>query len=302
MSATPRPAPDFYCTDWANAIGEEMVGTALFGKVWFLLEYTQPWHAQAPSDNDLPQPIQAWLTEQSTLVNGHLQFIKQPRGERTGWAFFVACFADVGSRVYRFDLDSYDELLQLDLPAIVAGEAQYAAALTDALQFLVCSHGKRDVCCALHGVALLRVLAAAGTAVWETTHLGGHRFAPLLLTLPDGLSYGRLSPEDVPQLLTHVKNRTVWPEKLRGRSCYQPVEQVAEHCLRQETAVFHQDAYQHVGTELVNEGVWQVQFQTKAGQSHTVTVEADEPLMTYPSSGSMKTKIVPKFRQPNPAA
>lgn len=297
MIATPQPAPDFYCTDWSLAIDEPLVGTAVSSKVWLFLEVNQPWTAKATSDNNLPVPVQNWLVEQGGVVNGRLQFIKQPRGERTGWAFFVACLADTGSRVYRFDLTHYEELFALDLPAIVAGEARFEANRTTEPHMLVCTNGKRDVCCALHGVALLRALAAANVpGLWETTHLGGHRFAPTLLTLPDGVNYGRIQPEDVPQLLTNLQNRTLWLDKLRGRVCYEPVVQVAEQFLREGTAVLHLDAYEHVATQTLAEGVWQVQFRARDGQRHAVTVEAAAPLVTYPSSGSLVPKNVPQFR------
>ncbi len=300
MTPVTQPAPDFYCTDWSLAIDEPMLGTAVSSTVWLFLEYNQPWAAKATSDNNLPQPVQAWLAEQGALVNGRLQFIKQPRGERAGWAFFVACFAETGSRVYHFDLANYDALFALDLPAIVAGESRYEAHLTTERQLLVCTNGKRDVCCALHGVALLRVLATvSAVSLWETTHLGGHRFAPTLLTLPDGVNYGRITSQNVPQLLTHLQNRTLWLEKLRGRVCYEPVVQVAEQFLRQETAELHLGAYQHRVTHTLAEGVWQVQFESVSGQSHTVTVEAAPPLITYPSSGQLKIKTAPQFRRPH---
>ncbi|WP_420629879.1 sucrase ferredoxin [Candidatus Leptofilum sp.] len=292
-----QPSPDFYCTDWSLAIDEPLAGTAVSNKVWLFLEYNQPWAANATSDNSLPQSVQDWLAGQGGLVNGRLQFIKQPRGERTHWAFFVACFSDADSRIYRFDLPSYDDLFALDLSAIVAGKARYDANRTAEAHILVCTNGKRDVCCALHGVALLRALASANVPnLWETTHLGGHRFAPTLLTLPDGVNYGLLHPQDVPQFLTHLQNRTLWLEKLRGRVCYEPVVQVAEQYLRQETADFRLDTYQHTATQTLGEGVWQVQFQASGGQTHIVTIETAEPLTTYPSSGSLKAKTFPQFR------
>jgi len=291
------PSPDFYCTDWSLAIAEPMIGTAVFSKVWLFLEYNQLWNAKATSDNNLPQLVKAWLAEQGALVNGRLQFIKQPRGERTGFVFFVACFADTNSRVYRFDLANYEDLLGLDLPAIVAGEPRFAVNLTNERQLLVCTNGKRDVCCTLHGVALLRALAEAGvTSLWETTHLGGHRFAPTLLTLPDGLNYGRITPQDVPELITHLQNRILWLEILRGRVCFETVVQVAEKFLRQETAEFSLSTYQHDATHTLAENVWQVQFESARGRRHTVTVEAAPPLTTYPSSGQLKAKTIPQFR------
>ena len=95
----------------------------------------------------------------------------------------------------------------------------------------------------------------------------------------------------MPQFLTHLQNRTLWPEKLRGRVCHEAVVQVAEPIfLRQQTAVLPINALQHTATHLLSEGVWQVQFQAQDGQLHTVTVETAEPLTTYPSSGSLKAK------------
>ncbi|MCA9944092.1 MAG: hypothetical protein KC449_11450 [Anaerolineales bacterium] len=294
---TTTPAPDFYCTDWSLAIDEPMAGTAVSNKVWLFLEVNQPWAAKATSDNNLPQPVQAWLAEQGALVNGRLQFIKQPRGQRTGWAFFVAIFADTGSRVYRFDLAAYEDLLALDLASIVAGKVGYAAHLTTEMQLFICTNGKRDVCCALQGMALLRALAAqVGQAVWQTTHLGGHRFAPTLLTLPDGVTYGRINPQEAPQLLTHLQDGTLWLEKLRGRACYEPVVQVAEQFLRQETAELQLTSYRHTNTHSPAESVWQVQFQAEDGQMFIVTVEAAPPLTTYPSSGQLQAKTFPQFK------
>ncbi len=111
------------------------------------------------------------------------------------------------------------------------------------------------------------------------------------------MNYGRLQPEDVPQLLTNLQNRTLWLDKLRGRVCYEPVVQVAEQFLREGTAVLHLDAYEHVATQTLAEGVWQVQFRARDGQRHAVTVEAAAPLVTYPSSGSLVPKNVPQFRR-----
>ncbi len=279
-------------------MNEPLAGTAVFSSVWLFLEYNQLWAAKATSDNDLPQAVQTWLAEQGSRVNGRLQFIKQPRGERTGWTFFVACFADTGSRLYRFELTSYEALFELDLPAVVAGDARYAANLTAEQQLLVCTNGRRDVCCALHGVALLRALAVEGlNTLWETTHLGGHRFAPTLLSLPDGINYGRINPQDVPQLLAHLQNETLWLEKLRGRVCYEPAVQVAEKLLREEGSELHVNAFRHLATDVLADGLWRVKFQSGSGDVHTLHVEAAPPLETFPSSGQLTRKTAPQFRR-----
>ncbi len=62
---------------------------------------------------------------------------------------------------------------------------------------MICTHGSHDACCATFGFPLyrkLRALSAAGSQlrVWRATHFGGHRFAPTMMTLPDGRSWGYL--------------------------------------------------------------------------------------------------------------
>ncbi|MEL6604928.1 MAG: sucrase ferredoxin [Cyanobacteria bacterium J06614_10] len=57
---------------------------------------------------------------------------------------------------------------------------------------LVCTHGMRDKCCARFGQPLFREarhLSEQGqlpnTRIWQASHIGGHRFAPTAITLPD---------------------------------------------------------------------------------------------------------------------
>jgi len=54
------------------------------------------------------------------------------------------------------------------------------------------------------------------TEVWETSHTGGHRFAPTFVSLPDGYLYG--GPQAAARTL----------DACRGRSSLEPAAQVAE--------------------------------------------------------------------------
>lgn len=62
---------------------------------------------------------------------------------------------------------------------------------------MVCTHGSRDACCATFGFPLYRKLRSvcregSNLRVWRATHFGGHRFAPTMMTFPDGRSWGYL--------------------------------------------------------------------------------------------------------------
>ena len=64
-------------------------------------------------------------------------------------------------------------------------------------EVLVCSHGARDRCCGGPGTRLtIEVRAALGDLrIRRTSHLGGHRFAPTALTLPDGRMWAFLDAD-----------------------------------------------------------------------------------------------------------
>ncbi len=84
---------------------------------------------------------------------------------------------------------------------------------------LVCVHGRRDACCARHGVALATALAReAGVRVLGSSHLGGHRFAATALVLPHGEMFGRLAPADAPALAAFARGEGPAPaDRYRGR-------------------------------------------------------------------------------------
>ena len=93
-----------------------------------------------------------------------------------------------------FHLDSIDGLFDLDLSPIKNG-ASVGGDVVHENRFFVCTHGKHDPCCAKYG----RPVAAAldhqwPERTWETSHLGGDRFAGNVLILPIGIYYGRVGP------------------------------------------------------------------------------------------------------------
>lgn len=61
---------------------------------------------------------------------------------------------------------------------------------------LVCTNGKKDVCCAVRGRPVALALAERWPEqTWECTHTGGDRFAANVLLLPDGAIYGGLGTD-----------------------------------------------------------------------------------------------------------
>jgi (2Fe-2S) ferredoxin len=93
---------------------------------------------------------------------------------------------------------------------------------------LVCTHGVHDVCCALRGRPVAAALASRWPElVWECSHIGGDRFAPNLVILPDGFYYGNLDPENVVATVQGHLEGTVLPDRLRGMARFLPPVQAA---------------------------------------------------------------------------
>jgi hypothetical protein len=107
-------------------------------------------------------------------------------------------------------------VLDLDLEQLVSSPALPGPA-DDASVLLVCTNGRRDVCCAVNGRdAAARLRLEGRHEVWESTHLGGHRFSPTVLQLPDGWLFG--GPGAV----------SISTDACRGRTDLTPSAQAAE--------------------------------------------------------------------------
>ncbi|GIT39134.1 MAG: hypothetical protein Ct9H300mP8_03300 [Gammaproteobacteria bacterium] len=95
--------------------------------------------------------------------------------------------------------------------------------------YFVCTNGQRDFCCARYGLPTFEGLKElVGERVWQTTHLGGHRFAPNVLTLPQGVLYGRVDVDDVNAFVTTIESGDLSRPHVRGRSAFPPEAQFAE--------------------------------------------------------------------------
>lgn len=98
---------------------------------------------------------------------------------------------------------------------------------------LVCTHGRREVCCARFGRPVAVALAARfGPLVWETTHVGGDEFAANLVVLPDGAYFGRLDPRQAVVVAERALAGELELDAYRGTAGRSTDAQAAEWQLR----------------------------------------------------------------------
>ena len=252
-----------------------MLGTATQVNVWLLLEYKPVWRAKAVEDNDLATATKVWIDRTVDAVEARgrkarVQFIRRPELDTALTTLFVA----ESGALRRFQGDGYAEIQHLDIDRAQMDEVHDP-------QYFVCTNGQRDLCCARYGLPVYAELRAlVGERTWQTTHLGGHRFAPNVLTLPQGVIYGRVFAADVPDFTTRVEKGELSRRHLRGRSAYPPEAQVAETLLD--------------GTLASVEG-GAVTFQTADGPT-TVNVEPGSPYEIIASCGKTETEAVVPLR------
>lgn len=236
MTASP---PDFRCSGASLADAEPMAGTAPTEVAWLLVEYAGPWGRQAVAESRLPVAVKERL---AALTGVRVQLIRRHGGVSGPGVRVFAAWLGEQPAVRSAVLDDHNGLLDLDLTSLAeggdAGLAPYDGAL-----LLVCTNGRRDVCCAELGRPIASALAARWPeATWETTHLGGHRFAGTLLELPSGVTLGRLDVESAVGDCTALTDGRFPVEHARGRAGRAPRAQVAELHLRTELGIEDLDA------------------------------------------------------------
>jgi hypothetical protein len=180
------------CTDWSKSQDLGPIGSAGYYEGFVLVEQPLPW----PGDvSEMPELVEvAKVAHRARLrlqavaqaarpdADGSLRMVICYRSTRPGWA------GPMGRCEGLVEPASLGEAVQA-MVAEAAGvpEAGVGDAVADVL---VCTHGRRDVCCGGRGMELLGALAGApafgqtGVRLWRTSHTGGHRFAPTAIALP----------------------------------------------------------------------------------------------------------------------
>ena len=228
------------CTTLSRALTEPLGGTAATGATWLLLEQPGPWGAKALTQSHLDPELGRALEARAKGTDVRIALIRRPgphadRRPPTARQIYLAHTRPGNSWVRGLTLADPADLLDLDFAALGAGDhGRTGLAYRGDPLALVCTNGRRDRCCALLGRPLAAELQAAGHAqVWETTHLGGHRFSPTMLVLPYGYAYGRLSAQAAKEVLEATYHGRMVTDWCRGRSIWERPGQAAELALRE---------------------------------------------------------------------
>ena len=209
------------CSSVSQAVAEPLAGSAPQARLWVLLEQPGPWGRDAVVASHLEPSVghalKQWSAGQPVRL-GLIRRVGRHADDATAMRRRTVLLArsDPGSVWLRVELVTDPlSLLDINLANLLNGSAEQPTPGPRTL--LVCTNARRDRCCALLGRPLAaRLESTFDGDVWETSHLGGHRFAPTLVSLPDGYLFGG---KQAGALSTAA---------CRGRSTLEPAAQVAE--------------------------------------------------------------------------
>ncbi|MGQ0678163.1 MAG: sucrase ferredoxin [Actinomycetota bacterium] len=217
------------CSAIARTTDEPLHGTAPQGHSWILLEQAGPWGPDALFESSLPPAFAAELTRRTRPAGTKILLMRRRAGryDSPATTCYLVHAGRSGPWMEELALGAATDLLEIDLESVDCPTAPgIGRPVREA--YLVCTHGRRDQCCAEYGRTLMKELGDEHN-VWESSHHGGHRFAANLACFPHALFYGKV---DGAAPIDAYRSGRLHLQNLRGRSADPPVVQSADVLLR----------------------------------------------------------------------
>ena len=262
-----------FCREASLARDEPLVGTASTVRRWILVERDGPWGRDALQENRFGAEASRRLralgkanAARVLLIRAHGRYTQRGvrvlvalSGRHQRWMEELH-FQDVGHALSH-------EYAPLRQSRSVGGQR------VDGLRYFVCTHGKHDPCCAKHGREVAAALSAATPdRVFETSHIGGDRFAANVLILPLGIYYGRVEPERAVEVMRRLERGEIDLERFRGRTTYPFDAQAAEWFVRRQLSILGVDDVVLEAHERQEKGRSESRFRLADGRIATVEV------------------------------
>ncbi|GAA2587917.1 sucrase ferredoxin [Actinomadura fulvescens] len=236
----PRPNSCDHCPGSHTGERSCLASATTKARSWLLIEHPGPWPERVEwLDGPLGDVVRA--AEEAGV---RPQLIRRAGRRRATPPFQVYAGFSAGDDVWLESRELADpaELGELDLAAVAAGRRPRFGEVHSDPVLLVCTHGRRNACCARTGAPLARDLTARfDPHVWETTHVGGDRYAANLVCLPHGIYYGDLGGTEAAQAVEAYFQGAVVLDRLRGRAGLPEPAQAAEHFVRAQVGALGVD-------------------------------------------------------------
>ena len=215
-----------FCTDHAIACGEPLPGTAALADRHLFMRWPKGrWRRPRFDATGLSEQLRAEMQAASGQGRyvGLVDLADGPELE-------LLSFPDATSIVPRDQAHAAELIAQWRMGVTLSDNRLQRRVI------LCCTDAKTDACCARYGFPVFKALAAAAPAfnldVLQCTHIGGCRFAPSVIVMPDRQRYGRLTPAAVPEFLGMVARNNIYLPAYKGNPELNELEQSAEAATR----------------------------------------------------------------------
>lgn len=264
---------------------------------WLLVEHSGYWPYDPLEASSFAGSVRDHLGRQlAQLRRARLLLIKRPgRFRQDRLRVVYGASSERGRRFFGLEIRAHSDLVRLDFAGALEQGQPFGEPLSHPL-LIVCTHGKRDRCCARYGQQLCEALhnRANPSWVWQSSHVGGDRFAGNLVCLPEGLYFGRVGPDRIEPVLDSYLAGRINLDHYRGRSCYPFAVQAAELEVRRATGLSGFYDLRLVSRRRRAQDAWTVRLETEvAGEVHELEVEAswgDETYLTCRADGPRRPR------------
>lgn len=282
-----------YCSQ--SALTEPLDGTSPRKRVWLVIEQPGTWGHDALLESSLPNGVGEILKNIASIEDVGVFLARRPdlvsheRRTSRRRRFWLAHTAVGGVRMRSGSIDDIQDIETWDFSAILRGELPPVGRRSADPVLFLCANGKRDTCCAMKSRSIIDSLRGNPEYIsqfFESSHLGGHRFAPTGLLLPWGISLGRLDETSAVSVLEQAWQGKIDSTHIRGRSAFAHWAQTAELGVRKafniegiehlDVVVLHNNRVLPAITRSSFEADDVVQVRHRDGRSWNVTVRPYE--------------------------
>ncbi len=210
----------YSCADSSRQAEEDIIGSGTNYQTYVLVECRPPWPSEAFDSKYVPQNLKSLVAEING-ANPSVRFLLISSGKLKNTTHTKVLIYDNkkdglsnGYIRKEFNLESIEQVATVVRQYLNGDALDYESEKSETNQprdILVCTHGRHDKCCARYGapfyfqsVATISKLDLSNVRIWQTSHFGGHRFAPTVIDLPDGRYYGVLDQESFKSILTRT--------------------------------------------------------------------------------------------------
>ena len=283
------------CSEISLDSKEQLFGTTPKVNYWILIEYNSEWEENVLKSINISQAVKSKISEllQSREYT-RLQWIKRVNNNDDLITLYFAESTELNKNLYKRQIAAYEDILRLNFKNIHTDNYRSETPL-----LLICTHNSYDSCCGKQGFSLYKDVCDDNYFdVWQTSHLGGHRFAPNVLLLPEGLYYGRVDSSKYETIKNDFINNQLSIEILRGRSFHDKYIQAADHYLRISIGNSDFDSLNYISSGKLNEQAICVNFKYAASNSsYKVIIEELPAIMEIcPGCNDRKMKTISQFR------